>query len=259
MNCYVYAIVVDGVRRYIGKGSGWRVKQHFAIARRLAVVRALGQKVKASYFHNKLSKALKAGSDASHEILFSGLSHEEAFAKELAAIAAEPKGQLWNQRLESGGRLAASPELKKKLSNAAKRRYRDPEQLKEVSDRLRAIATDPAWRAATSERQKRRFAAGDPATKRFREAAYHPEVRQRMAASLKKTLASRPDLRNHVARWRAGHMEEHAASLKAAHARPEVKAKRRAYYDSPEGRSNLLRALELARQKRSSRKAAAVA
>lgn len=253
MKCYVYAIVVDGVVRYIGKGTGWRVRQHFAIARRLTVVRASGHKVKASYFHNKLSKSLLAGADVTSLILRDGMSDAEAYAEECRQI--EAHDGLWNRWVGVGGRVQASQELKEKLSAAARARYRDPEQLRQVTARLRRLAADPKFRSAASERQKARFAAGDASMRLWHDRAHCPESYAKRGATLKKTLASRPDLRNKVAEWRKTHMTDHAASLKAAHARPEVKEKRRAYYDSPEGLANLKRAALAAKAKRAETKA----
>jgi hypothetical protein len=237
MRFYVYAVIVDGVFRYIGKGSRRRLVEHLAIAKRLNRVRASGATVDASYFHNKLAKAIRAGADVSVVKLVEGLGETEAYEREREEIESAPEGQLWNRWVGGLGSFAASPELRERLSAAAKERYQDPVQLAAARAHMDRLSVDPAVRAKRSATQKRRFAAGEMAD--WHRAAHTPAAYAKRGETLKRSLVDRPDLRNRVAKWRAQNVDAHAASLKAAHARPDVKAKRRAYYDSPEGRAKL--------------------
>lgn len=234
---YVYAYVIDNVVRYIGKGSGYRAAQHMAIVRRIARQRASGQKVKAEYFHNKLCKEWKRGAVIQSVKIAAGLSEPEAYARERLEINAAPKGQLWNRWVGGLGSFTASPELRQQLSEAAKARYRDDGQLAQARAHMAALAASKEVRAKRSATQALRFAAGE--MKSFHEGAHTRETFEKRGKTLKRTLADRPDLRNRVAQWRKSHMAEHTAALKAAHARPDIKAKRRIYYDSADGRAKL--------------------
>lgn len=236
MKFYLYHIIVDGVVRYVGKGSGYRAQQHLTIARRLMRTRADGGKAKASYFHNKLAKAMKSGSLIQHQIVADQLSEDDAYGREMEAIASAPVGQLWNQKSGGSDGVVYGPEVRRKLSVAATRRYQDPnqrEQAKRIAKEIASSEEVKAKRSAAARRRVDAFGMGNLMQ------AHTPDVYRKRGETLKQTLASRPELRNKVAVWRSEDKLEHAEALKAAHARPEVKAKRRAYYDSPEGRAKL--------------------
>jgi hypothetical protein len=113
--CYVYAIKVDGIIRYIGKGTGNRSKRHVGHAFRIELERANGKRPKAGLFYNKLAKAARNGSVVEDEILVSGLSDEEAYALEIEWIAKFPAEQLWNFR--SGGQGFTSQDMRKLWEN----------------------------------------------------------------------------------------------------------------------------------------------
>ena len=101
---YVYAIAVDGVTRYIGKGRGERYWYHFRRANRINELRQDGYKVRAFKLHNRIAKALRNGSRFQVKILQQGLSDQQGFALEIAKIAwhqVRHPGQLWNV-LEGG-------------------------------------------------------------------------------------------------------------------------------------------------------------
>ena len=204
---YVYAISVDGVVRYIGKGSGKRVTQHLAIARRLLRVREQGQTARASYFHNKLAKALTSGSAITHTIIASGLSEDDAYDREVLEIAGAQDGQLWNRWSGGSGGYFASDALRSLMSTIAKRR------------------------------------ADAGGLKYWHDAAHTPEVYKRRGETLKQTYRDRPDIIAKTAekssQWWAANKDSQRAKLTAAWARPETRSRHRAYLDSPEGRAKL--------------------
>ncbi len=208
---YVYTVLVDGVVRYIGKGSGNRVRRHLQIAKRLIKARASGRKLKAAYFHNKLAKAVLAGSFVVTSILVSGMSEQDAYDREAAEIESAPSGQLWNRWSFGGGRRFPSDE----------------------------------FRAAQSERQKKRFAAGAEDLKAWHKKAHTSEVYAKRSKTLKETLRARPDLVASTAKksqkWWSDPVNNASQrdKLTAAWGMQETQAKHRAYLDSPEGRANL--------------------
>lgn len=134
VGAYVYAIKVDGIIRYIGKGRRYRVLEHFRYAREINRRRAAGQKVQAIYFHNKLAKAFRENGSLTYEIIASGLTDDAAYERERVEILAFPKGQLWNLReggMGSNGDVIRAfwrdPEFRKKTMDGARRSKADPD------------------------------------------------------------------------------------------------------------------------------------
>lgn len=101
VGAYVYAIIVGGTVRYIGKGRRYRALEHFRYARELNRRRENGERIKALPFHNRLAKAMRGGVKVSYKIIASGMSDADAYAAEAREIAAMPDGQLWN--IKPGG------------------------------------------------------------------------------------------------------------------------------------------------------------
>lgn len=93
---YVYQILVDGIVRYIGKGSGGRIHHHVKFAKRLIKNRKTGKKIWARKFYNQLAKAIKNGSEILEEFVIKNVSEKKAFAREIVEIVKYPEGQLWN-------------------------------------------------------------------------------------------------------------------------------------------------------------------
>jgi hypothetical protein len=97
--CYIYAIIVDGVARYIGKGRNGRMYTHLIEARRTSArcpkrTADLGPRV-----HRKLVEALRAGSQIIEIVIRSGLADKAAYRLEGTIIGEFHKfraGQLWN-------------------------------------------------------------------------------------------------------------------------------------------------------------------
>jgi hypothetical protein len=85
---YVYAIYVDGVVRYIGKGSNGRVHFHAIEARRINSRRARGANTDstATNFYRKLAEAMRHGATITEEIMVDGLANVEAYRLEKQKI-----------------------------------------------------------------------------------------------------------------------------------------------------------------------------
>ena len=96
---YVYAIVVDDIVRYIGKGRGSRLLTHAINAKRDAVKSSIRIDRLTPRMHRNLVKAVRAGSHIAELIITSGLSDTEAYCHEADIIADFHRGktgQLWN-------------------------------------------------------------------------------------------------------------------------------------------------------------------
>jgi hypothetical protein len=149
VKAYVYTIIVDGVIRYIGKGSGNRVNAHLRVVRSIAWRRAAGETVKASHFYNRLTKAWLAGSDIQASIISELMSDEQAYAREIAEIAAAPKGQLWN--IWAGGEGSSkgylkSDEQRKLIAESNRKTWTDPDLKQKQSEAKRIHWLRPEYR-----------------------------------------------------------------------------------------------------------------
>jgi hypothetical protein len=168
---YVYAILVDGVVRYIGKGRGPRAASHVSEAERINRRRAAGEKVRTSKFYNGLAAAIRAGRSVVSEIIAGDLTDEAAFARETEEIASYPAGQLWNLLPGGlGGDSGFFQEFWKDAANidAASARAKavwDRPGFREraCEDKKRSCNT-PEFKALRSEEMRRRFS--DPEYKR---------------------------------------------------------------------------------------------
>lgn len=217
-DAYVYSIVVDGVVRYIGKGSGVRqkrAKEHLRAAKELSKRRAGGEKIWARHFIYKLARAWENGSKIEHVIVADGLEDAEAYAREIDEIARWPREQLWNREAGGLGGQRISEETRRLQSEAAKRRAdRERERLLEIArlshtperrEKSRQIMLkrfeDPEYRARNRERAKAMWA--DP----YRAA--------RMNIGLIKGRSQSSSSRT-TGRWsRPGASENHSAAMKA--------------------------------------------
>jgi hypothetical protein len=203
---YVYAIVVDDVIRYIGKGSGTRARQHMRIVRSIARRRAAGETVRASYFYNRLTKAWRAGADIVEIVIADDLTHEQAYAREIAEIAAYPKEQLWNYW--GGGEGSSKgylkpPEQRQKITDSNRKSWTDPSLVAQQSERMKVIWLRPEYREqligrkwtpemrkALSDKRKAQWA--DPAFRvKMDEANNNPATRQRRSDSTRRGWITR--------------------------------------------------------------------
>ncbi|WP_262027563.1 hypothetical protein [Microvirga sp. Mcv34] len=162
-SAYVYAVLVDGIVRYIGKGTGRRVFDHARKARSLARRRAAGETVRSTLFYNKLAAAWRDGAEIEEVILRDRLSDQEAFKIEAEEIAS--RSGLWNQH--PGGEGANSsfskalwqdPDYRRKMTsvlNAPEVRGRTN---KAISEAMRERAKEPAVRERLSRVQRASWA-----------------------------------------------------------------------------------------------------
>lgn len=91
---YVYAITVDGVVRYVGKGRRYRLREHTRIARFLNSGREAGKRIRTNRFYNRLAAAIRSGADIGEIVFADGLSDEDAFQLEKERIASFPIGAI---------------------------------------------------------------------------------------------------------------------------------------------------------------------
>lgn len=175
---YVYVIVVDGIVRYVGKGSTTRVRAHMRIVKSIARRRAAGENVRASYFYNRLTKAWLMGAEIQESIIIDQLTDHEAFQREIAEIAAAPQGQLWNYwRGGEGGSkgVLKSPEQRAKIAETNRQTWRDPQLLAEHSERCKLVWLRPEYVDAIKSKNK--------------EVRQRPEYRQRLSDNAKRRWA----------------------------------------------------------------------
>ena len=96
---YVYAIIVDDVVRYVGKGRDKRLYTHLIEARRTAARCGVHTSHLYPRMHRKLVEAVRAGSNIAEIIISDCLTDRSAFRLEYQIICTYHKnrpGQLWN-------------------------------------------------------------------------------------------------------------------------------------------------------------------
>jgi hypothetical protein len=96
---YVYAIVVDDIIRYIGKGCGSRLLTRAINARRTAARSGIRVNSLSPRMHRRLVKAIRAGSHITEAIIAFGLSDNDTYRLEGEIITYFHRyqtGQLWN-------------------------------------------------------------------------------------------------------------------------------------------------------------------
>ena len=81
-SAYVYAIVVDDVVRYVGKGRDKRLYIHVIEARRSAARCGARTSHLHPRVHRKLVEAIRAGSDIAEIVILDGLTDQTAFRLE---------------------------------------------------------------------------------------------------------------------------------------------------------------------------------
>src|SRR6516165_8839685 len=96
---YVYAIIVDGVVRYIGKGRNGRMYTHLIEAKRTSARCPADTAHLYPRMHRKLVETVRAGSQIIETVITSGLTDQAAYRLESRMIGEFHKfraGQLWN-------------------------------------------------------------------------------------------------------------------------------------------------------------------
>ena len=84
---YVYAIIVDGIVRYVGKGRGTRLFVHLIDATRSAARCGRRTAHLSPRLHRKLVEAIRAGSSIVERVIVSALPNSEAYRLEANLIA----------------------------------------------------------------------------------------------------------------------------------------------------------------------------
>ena len=167
MRAYVYQIIVDGVVRYVGKGTGKRATSHIAIVRSIIRRRAAGETVRATHFQNRLAKAYRDGADIQIEIVADGMTDAAAFDLEVAQVARH-RG-LWN--MTAGGdapprATKRSPEFIAKVTASNKAAWSDPDLRERQSEKKRVHLLRREYREAFSKSARHKSKAKSEAAKR---------------------------------------------------------------------------------------------
>jgi hypothetical protein len=210
-SAYVYAIVVDGAVRYIGKGQGDRVSQHVRKAKRLNRRRLNGEKVHSSILYNRLAKRLREGAIIATAILESGLSECQGLEREKTVISSFPKEQLWNRNEGGPG----------PTSETAKTIWQDP---KVRTNRLAACRRRDNSAAIEANKNPEKIAR-QIAT--IRQTWKNPEANQRKIEAMTKTWKS-PEYRDKISAARKAKWADPAYKQFMCIVRKEQWARRKA-------------------------------
>lgn len=263
MEHYVYGIAVNGLVRYIGKGCKQRAWSHVQYANRVLAKRAAGEKVRTTYFYNKLCSAIKKGDEIYPFMMVDGLTAAEAYAEERSLITTSDG--LWNQMsggigpssddmkkmwaLHRDGIVAAmnTPERKAVRSAASKKKWQNPEIAGRVRQSMLA-----SWdgneerRAHISARMKDRMASA--------------MERQKMSASASALWAERRD--EMVEKIRAGNNTSELRAIRSERMKevsklPHIKAAKSAsimsQWNDPAKRAALIAKIKEGKARRRSR------
>lgn len=98
-SAYVYAILIEGIVRYIGKGRNGRMYAHLIEAKRSAARCRARTTQLSPRMHRRLVEAVRSGADIKAKIIVGGLTDRDAYRIEGRLIAAFHKfrtDQLWN-------------------------------------------------------------------------------------------------------------------------------------------------------------------
>jgi hypothetical protein len=203
---HVYAIVVDGMVRYIGKGSGGRARAHMRLVKSIARRRSAGETVRTSHFYNRLTKAWLDGAEIQEVIIADGMTDQDAYDREIAEIAAAPQRRLWNSWDGGEGSskgYAKSPEQRRKIADTNRKTWTDPTLLAEHSKTCKLLWLRPEYRARLTGRKwtpemraalsaKRKAQWADPEFKAKMDSAFStPEFHSRRSEATKRGWATR--------------------------------------------------------------------
>lgn len=217
---YVYAILVDGVVRYIGKGRGRRIAEHVNIIRRLRDGRDGGPKCQV--VHRRAASAVRSGASVRAMKMVEGLDDESAYLIERDLIGTYPEGHLWN--VSDGGEGCSSSDAVRRWADPSYREKqlasaRSPETVRRKSEAQRVSQNIPEVRERVRAAQREAFA--------------RPACRARLVARTKRNWESQEYRDSVVAGRKAQWTQEARAKQSATHAAkwtPEHRAQRSADY-----------------------------
>jgi hypothetical protein len=182
---YVYALRVDGEVNpfYIGKGQGNRAIHHFTPS----------SLQKNSHKNNKIKKARAQGKEVKIEYFATGLTNDQACAKEREYIAkygrwdAVEGGVLANRTDGGEGTLGIKPteETRKKMSESHRANPHSPWKGKKLSEEHKAAIGDGIKGRQVSDDTKMKISASNSGRKRS------PEARKKMSDARKRYFASK--------------------------------------------------------------------
>ena len=244
---YVYAFVIDGIPRYIGKGQRDRYREHIRVVRREA---------EGSMWYKFLRRSVLEGREIVVKILADGLTSEQAKKIEIDLIAQHGRraigvGTLMN--ISAGGdgidsevakeihsrpgmkekigraisAAAARPEVKRLRMQVLKHAYKNPEVIRRVSAAVRKALQNPDVKERHSIGVRNSWTKSGVRQRRIEailSANQNPEVHARHIAANRKTHADPTVQEKRAAVFRDPlYRERQAAATKAAMAVPEIK------------------------------------
>ena len=187
---YLYAILVDGVPRYIGKGRGGRLRDHVRIARRASEANTY----RMCKVHRGIRAALEAGCSVVAKKLLVNLTDEVALALERSAIRSALPGTLWN--VKDGGSGADLSEACRQVwkrpgyrdlhREITRARWNDPEMRERIIS-AQAKAVTPSLRRTLADQAKARWRSPDYSEKQ-REARASRDYKDRTSASVRESM-----------------------------------------------------------------------
>jgi hypothetical protein len=98
-SAYLYAIIIEGMVRYLGKGRNGRMYTHLVEAKRSANRCGATTTHLHPRVHRRLVEAIRSGADIKEKIIVGGLTNRQAYQLEYRLIAEFHKfrtDQLWN-------------------------------------------------------------------------------------------------------------------------------------------------------------------
>lgn len=221
---YVYVLCrPNGKPFYVGKGSGRRIFNHDAEARRNCQC----------YKCRVIRKVWQRGGEVQRYTVFTTDDEAEAYAYECELIALYGRNALANGTNGGigGSGHVVSPEVRQLQRELRKSNWSDPEYRQRMTNMSQALANNPEWRAKLSEIGKARFA--DPAERE--KASQAQRKRYEDPAEHAKQSAA-----NHI-RWSDPEQRQRLAERnKTPEMHSKLSATRKAQWTDPEYRAKML-------------------
>lgn len=222
VGAYVYAVVVDGIDCYIGKGRRTRAPSHIQRANGINRRLITGEVKKEKPFHLWLAKALRDGRKVTYRVIANKLDDEAAFEIERAEVASADPGQLWNilpGGAKPGGEffraLWRQPEFREKMIASRRKTANDPEWRQLLRERALAQWADPEKKRRHHEKHRKLWddpVAAEERRELLRKVWSDPEKSKRKSALVK-------------SQWTPERKAAQAENRRKAWADPEFKAR----------------------------------